>query len=114
MSELVLGSQHTGAHIDAHAHMTIRDRWHGGSAATDLGDFGPLKGDATEIPPLWRRVMDHRLVEHYGGDLGLANVKPSRSGSQRKIPTITPSVASSQNPRCPIISLHAWGLTSLP
>jgi alkane 1-monooxygenase len=30
------------------------------------------------IPPLWRRVMDPRLVEHYDGDLGLANVKPSR------------------------------------
>jgi kynurenine formamidase len=57
MSELVLGSQHTGAHIDAHAHMTVgpEDRWHGGSARTDLGDFGPLTGDATEIPPLWRR-----------------------------------------------------------
>jgi kynurenine formamidase len=57
MSELVLGSQHTGAHIDAHAHMTIgpEDRWHGGAATRDLGDFGPLTGDATEIPPLWRR-----------------------------------------------------------
>ena len=57
MSELVMGSTHTGAHIDAHAHMTVgpEDRWHGGSARTDLGDFGPLKGDATELPPLWRR-----------------------------------------------------------
>ena len=57
MSELVMGTTHTGAHIDAHAHMTIGpgDDWHGGSARTDLGDFGPLKGDATEIPPVWRR-----------------------------------------------------------
>ncbi len=55
MSELVMGTVHSGAHIDAHAHITIDDRWHGGSAATDLGDFGPLRGDATEIPPLWRR-----------------------------------------------------------
>jgi kynurenine formamidase len=57
MSEVVIGSQHTGAHIDAHAHMTVgpEDRWHGGSAQTDLGDFGPLRGDATEIAPLWRR-----------------------------------------------------------
>jgi kynurenine formamidase len=56
LSELVIGSQHTGAHIDAHAHMTIgpEDRWHGGSARS-LGDFGPQSGDATEIPPLWRR-----------------------------------------------------------
>jgi len=57
MSELIMGTAHTGAHIDAHAHMTVgdEDRWHGGSARSDLGDFGPLKGDATEIPPLWRR-----------------------------------------------------------
>jgi kynurenine formamidase len=57
LSELVIGSQHTGAHIDAHAHMTVgpEDRWYGGSAKTDLGDFGPTRGDATEIPPLWRR-----------------------------------------------------------
>ena len=57
LSELVMGTTHSGAHIDAHAHMTIgaEDRWHGGSARTDLGDFGPLKGDATEIRPLWRR-----------------------------------------------------------
>jgi alkane 1-monooxygenase len=28
------------------------------------------------IPPLWRRVMDHRVLEHYRGDAQLANVKP--------------------------------------
>jgi len=73
MSELVMGTTHTGAHIDAHAHMTVGDddRWHGGSARTDLGDFGPLKGDATEIPPIWRRgvlydVPGHRGVESLG------------------------------------------------
>jgi kynurenine formamidase len=55
MSELVMGTVHTGAHIDAHGHMTIDGRWHGGTADADLGDFGPLKGDATEIPPIWRR-----------------------------------------------------------
>ena len=26
------------------------------------------------VPPLWRRVMDKRVVAHYGGDLSLANV----------------------------------------
>ncbi len=78
MSEYVLGSQHTGAHIDAHAHMTVgpEDRWHGGRATADLGDFGPLTGDATEIPPLWRRgvlydVPGHRGVEALpAGDAG--------------------------------------------
>jgi kynurenine formamidase len=55
MSELVMGTVHSGAHIDAHAHMTVEGRWHGGSADTHLGDFGPLRGDATEIAPIWRR-----------------------------------------------------------
>jgi kynurenine formamidase len=73
MSELVIGTTHSGAHIDAHAHMTVGadDRWNGGSARRHLGDFGPLRGDATEIPPLWRRgvlydVPAHRGVEHLG------------------------------------------------
>jgi kynurenine formamidase len=68
MSELVMGTTHTGAHIDAHAHMTVgdEDRWHGGSARTDLGDFGPLKGDATEIPPLWRRGVLYDVAGRRG------------------------------------------------
>jgi kynurenine formamidase len=73
MSELVMATTHSGAHIDAHAHMTVgaEDRWNAGSAARHLGDFGPLRGDATEIPPLWRRgvlydVPGHRGVEHLG------------------------------------------------
>jgi len=28
------------------------------------------------FPPLWRRVMDRRLVDHYEGDLGRANIQP--------------------------------------
>jgi kynurenine formamidase len=73
MSELVLASTHSGAHIDAHAHMTVGedDRWHGGSAQTDLGDFGPLVGDASEFEPIWTRgvlfdVPRHRGVEFLG------------------------------------------------
>ncbi len=30
------------------------------------------------LPPLWRRVMDRRLLEHYGGDLSRVNAKPRR------------------------------------
>src|SRR5438045_4026120 len=68
MSELVIGTTHTGAHIDAHAHMTVgaEDRWHGGSARSDLGDFGPVVGDATEIPPLWRRGVLYDVPGHRG------------------------------------------------
>lgn len=28
------------------------------------------------IPPLWRRVMDHRVLEHYEGHIELANLTP--------------------------------------
>jgi alkane 1-monooxygenase len=30
------------------------------------------------IPPLWRRIMDHRVVEHYEGDMTLANIHPRK------------------------------------
>ncbi|PZS12662.1 MAG: alkane 1-monooxygenase [Pseudonocardiales bacterium] len=29
------------------------------------------------LPPLWRRVMDHRVLAHYGGDVTLANIHPA-------------------------------------
>ncbi|WP_433199098.1 alkane 1-monooxygenase [Nocardia sp. CA-107356] len=28
------------------------------------------------VPPLWRAVMDHRVLDHYGGDITLVNRKP--------------------------------------
>jgi alkane 1-monooxygenase len=28
------------------------------------------------FPPLWRRVMDHRLLAHYGGDVERTNINP--------------------------------------
>ncbi|HEX4806012.1 MAG TPA: alkane 1-monooxygenase [Conexibacter sp.] len=28
------------------------------------------------VPPIWRRVMDRRLLEHYGGDVSRANIAP--------------------------------------
>jgi alkane 1-monooxygenase len=31
------------------------------------------------IPPLWRRVMDPRLLEHYGGDVTRANIQPRKA-----------------------------------
>jgi alkane 1-monooxygenase len=29
------------------------------------------------FPPLWRRVMDHRVIAHYDGDVTRANIQPS-------------------------------------
>jgi alkane 1-monooxygenase len=28
------------------------------------------------IPPVWRRVMDHRVLEHYSGEPTRANLRP--------------------------------------
>jgi alkane 1-monooxygenase len=33
---------------------------------------------AATIPPLWRRIMDPRLLEHYGGDLQRMNIHPRK------------------------------------
>ncbi len=33
---------------------------------------------AAYIPPLWFRIMDHRVVAHYKGDLSVANLQPGR------------------------------------
>lgn len=36
------------------------------------------------IPPLWRRVMDRRVLAHCGGDIGLAALSPSKAQRLRK------------------------------
>jgi kynurenine formamidase len=57
-SEMVLGTVHSGTHVDAPAHITCGERheWFGGGNSEEhLGDFGPLRGDATAIPPLIAR-----------------------------------------------------------
>lgn len=57
-TEMVMGTVHSGTHVDAFSHITCgaEHEWFGGGSANrDLGDFGPLRGDATEIPPLIAR-----------------------------------------------------------
>lgn len=81
ISELVLGTVHSGTHIDALAHITVGDddHWHGGfTAAEHLGDWGPLKGDATAIPPIISRgvlidVAGHKGVEVLAGSEGISS-----------------------------------------
>lgn len=71
MAEVCTGTSHTGAHVDALAHMTIGDddRWYGGGTASrHLGDRGPTRGDASKLPPFITRgvlldVPGHRGVE---------------------------------------------------
>ncbi|SIS15640.1 alkane 1-monooxygenase [Williamsia sterculiae] len=30
------------------------------------------------VPPLWRKIMDHRVLEHYDGDITKANLQPGK------------------------------------
>ncbi|NEW37878.1 alkane 1-monooxygenase [Nocardia cyriacigeorgica] len=30
------------------------------------------------FPPLWRKVMDHRVLAHYGGDISRVNIQPAK------------------------------------
>ena len=58
MAELVSATSHSGAHVDALAHMTIGedDHWYGGATAREhLGDRGPRHGDAAKLPPFVTR-----------------------------------------------------------
>jgi kynurenine formamidase len=70
MCEYVLSTSHSGAHIDALAHMTIGedDHWFCGAARTHLGDSGPTVGDATALPPIWSKGVLFDVPHHRGVD----------------------------------------------
>lgn len=60
MAETVSGTSHSGAHVDALAHMTIGDddHWYGGGNAREhLGDRGPTFGDGAKLPPFITRAV---------------------------------------------------------
>jgi kynurenine formamidase len=69
MAEVVSATSHSGAHIDALAHMTIGDdnHWYGG-ATTDayLTDAGPTVGDAEKLPPFFTRGVLLDVAGHRG------------------------------------------------
>ena len=55
VSELIMGTTHTGTHIDALCHVTCgrNDEWFGGYSANEyLGDFGAFNNDAAALPPI--------------------------------------------------------------
>jgi kynurenine formamidase len=71
VSELVMGTSHTGTHIDALCHVTCgeHDEWHGGVSANDaLGDFGALSHDAWELGPMLSRGVLLDVATALGGD----------------------------------------------
>ncbi len=71
MTEMITATSHSGAHVDALAHMTIGEdaHWYGGArAAEHLGDFGPTVGDAASLPPLFTRGVLVDVAGHRGVD----------------------------------------------
>lgn len=71
ISEMVIGSMHSGTHVDALCHVTSgpADQWHGGgSAETLLGDFGCLELDAATFSPMITRGVLLDIPSLYGWD----------------------------------------------
>ncbi|MGZ4557257.1 MAG: alkane 1-monooxygenase [Mycobacteriaceae bacterium] len=70
---------HLQRHSDHHANPTRRYQV---LRSTDEAPQLPL-GYASMIvlatvPPLWRKVMDHRVLAHYDGDITRVNIQPSK------------------------------------
>jgi len=68
---------HLQRHSDHHANPTRRYqtlRSMEGSPNLPSGYASMIS--LTYFPPLWRKVMDHRVLEHYDGDITLVNVQP--------------------------------------
>jgi kynurenine formamidase len=69
MAEYVMATSHSGAHVDALAHMTVGDdmHWYGGGNADDhLTDFGPTHLDASALPPFFTRGVLLDAAGHRG------------------------------------------------
>ena len=70
VSEMVIATQHSGAHMDALGHITSGgdDHWYNGSAGADLGDFGPTVGDGSQLPALVTRGVLVDVAAELGVD----------------------------------------------
>ncbi|MEV3903389.1 alkane 1-monooxygenase [Mycobacterium sp. NPDC050551] len=68
---------HLQRHSDHHAHPLRRYQSlrHADEAPQLPGGYATMLVLAL-VPPLWRRVMDWRVVQHYGGDIRLAALSP--------------------------------------
>ena len=79
---------HLQRHSDHHANPTRRYqclRDYAESPTLPTGYAGMIL--LALVPPLWRRVMDPRVLAHFGGDLRLANLSPrSREALLRRYP----------------------------
>ncbi|MEW9515467.1 cyclase family protein [Streptomyces tubercidicus] len=71
MTEMIMGSAHTGTHIDALCHIVVGPdmKWHGGHSADDhLGDFGATRDDAATLPAMITRGVMLDIPAAFGWD----------------------------------------------
>ncbi len=68
---------HLQRHSDHHANPTRRyQTLRSMDGAPNLPSGYASMIALTYFPPLWRKVMDHRVLEHYGGDITKVNIHP--------------------------------------
>jgi alkane 1-monooxygenase len=68
---------HLQRHSDHHANPTRRyQTLRSMSGAPNLPSGYASMIGLTYFPPLWRKVMDHRVMAHYGGDITRVNIHP--------------------------------------
>ncbi len=68
---------HLQRHSDHHANPTRRyQTLRSMEGAPNLPSGYASMIGLTYFPPLWRRVMDHRVLDHYDGDITRVNVHP--------------------------------------
>ncbi|MEV6099009.1 alkane 1-monooxygenase [Nocardia sp. NPDC051981] len=70
---------HLQRHSDHHANPTRRyQTLRSMDGAPNLPSGYASMISLAYFPPLWRRVMDHRVLEHYSGDITKVNIQPRR------------------------------------
>lgn len=69
---------HLQRHSDHHARPTRRYQALRSDAAPELPSGYPGCFTLAYFPPLWRAVMDKRVLAVYGGDVSRANIQPSK------------------------------------
>ncbi|MDZ7630344.1 MAG: fatty acid desaturase [Gemmatimonadaceae bacterium] len=88
---------HLQRHSDHHAHPTRRYQAlldHAQAPVLPTGYAGMIL--LALVPPLWSRVVDPRVLAHYGGDVTRANIAPharARLLTQYPVPAATPTSA---------------------
>ncbi|WP_106400963.1 alkane 1-monooxygenase [Actinocorallia populi] len=70
---------HLQRHSDHHANPTRRyQALRHFDEAPELPSGYATMSRLAYIPPLWRKVMDRRVIAHYGGDASKANIQPGK------------------------------------